>query len=109
MLVIFFFFFFFNNRENSEKQENQSFIYENANVSMVRTRRCHINQASSGKPLCYYINAFLYNKYLRYCLLRFIRVFKNPSKTHSNLALRARLLYGFLGIINTRMNLVNSI
>ena len=34
------------------------FIYENTKVTMVRTRHCHINKASSEKPLRYYSNAF---------------------------------------------------
>ena len=38
----------------------------------------------------------------------YMRIYK-PLETHSNLALRAWLLYDFLGFINTHINLVNSI
>ena len=38
----------------------------------------------------------------------YMRIYKT-LETHSNLALRARLLYGFLGFINTHTNLRKSI
>ena len=40
--------------------------------------------------------------------LVYMHIYK-PLETHSNLALRARLLYGFLRFINTQINQINSI
>ena len=50
-----------------------------------------------------YIINTLYTVYSVYMLIY------KPLETHSNLALRAQLLYGFLGFIKTHINLVNSI